>query len=156
MKENIHQELIKLQDELTKLKNAVDHIDQAKEASRTSTHAAENVVSMTTKISKDYEDLAIKSEELVQEIDSIDFPVRLDKIDASIAGINAGVQNINSRVDSLERNLSDRINSAVKELDVRLKMINENQVKNFKLTKILLFIIIAIALGFYSVIILIF
>jgi len=154
MNENIHQELIKLQDELSRLKSAVDHIDQAKEASLTATDDAESDVLMTTKVSEDYKNLAMKSEELVQEIDSIDFPARLDKLDANIAGINAGVQNINSRGDSLERNLSDIINSGVKELDIKLNTIIKDQGKNSRLTKILIVIIIVLVLGLYPLILL--
>lgn len=154
MSENIHQELLKLQNELTRLKDAVEQIDLAKDVSLNAVSSAENVILITSKLRKDYENLAISTNKLMEEIDSIDFPARLDKLDANIAGINAGVQNINSRVDSLERNLSDRINSGVKELDIKLNTIIKDQGKNFRLTKILIVIIIVLALGLYPLILL--
>lgn len=43
------------------------------------------------------------------EIVRINFPERLDKIDANISGIMAAVQAVQSRLDSLERNITDRL-----------------------------------------------
>lgn len=43
------------------------------------------------------------------EIVRINFPERLDKMDANIAGIMAAVQAVQSRLDGLERNLTDRL-----------------------------------------------
>jgi chromosome segregation ATPase len=44
-----------------------------------------------------------------ERIEKINFPERLDKLDASVAGLMAATQAIQSRLDGLERNLSDRI-----------------------------------------------
>lgn len=43
------------------------------------------------------------------KIDSIHFPERLDKLDANVAGIIAAVQTTQGRLESLERNISDRL-----------------------------------------------
>lgn len=43
------------------------------------------------------------------EIVRINFPERLDKMDANISGIMAAVQAVQSRLDSLERNIIDRL-----------------------------------------------
>lgn len=43
------------------------------------------------------------------EIVRINFPERLDKMDANVAGIMAAVQAIQGRLDLLERNLADRL-----------------------------------------------
>jgi len=43
------------------------------------------------------------------EIVRINFPERLDKLDANVAGIMAAVQAIQGRLDLLERNLADRL-----------------------------------------------
>ncbi len=43
------------------------------------------------------------------EIMRINFPERLDKMDANVAGIMSAVQAIQGRLDIVERNLSDRI-----------------------------------------------
>lgn len=42
-------------------------------------------------------------------VEKINFPERLDKLDANVAGIMAAVQSAQSRLDGLERNISDRL-----------------------------------------------
>ncbi len=44
-----------------------------------------------------------------ERVEKINFPERLDKLDANVAGIMAGIQAIQSRLDGLERNISDRL-----------------------------------------------
>lgn len=44
-----------------------------------------------------------------ERVEKIDFPSRLDKLDANVAGIMAAIQSIQSRLDSLERNIIDRL-----------------------------------------------
>lgn len=50
---------------------------------------------------------AIKS--FHDKIVQINFPERLDKIDATVAGIMAAIQSTQSRLDNIERNLSDKL-----------------------------------------------
>jgi chromosome segregation ATPase len=42
-------------------------------------------------------------------VEKINFPERLDKLDANIAGIMAALQAIQSRLDNVERNIADRL-----------------------------------------------
>jgi uncharacterized phage infection (PIP) family protein YhgE len=44
-----------------------------------------------------------------ERVDKINFPERLDKLDANVAGIMAALQSVQSRLDGLERNISDRL-----------------------------------------------
>ncbi len=44
-----------------------------------------------------------------ERVERINFPERLDKLDANIAGIMAAVQSVQSRLDNLERNITDRL-----------------------------------------------
>ena len=44
-----------------------------------------------------------------ERVEKINFPERLDKLDSNIAGIMAAIQSVQSRLDSLERNISDRL-----------------------------------------------
>lgn len=57
----------------------------------------------------DLEKLKKTINEFHVEIVRINFPERLDKIDANISGIMAAVQAVQSRLDSLERNITDRL-----------------------------------------------
>jgi len=44
-----------------------------------------------------------------ERVQKINFPERLDKLDANVAGIMAAVQSVQNRLDGLERNISDRL-----------------------------------------------
>jgi len=44
-----------------------------------------------------------------EKVAKINFPERLDKLDANVAGIMAAVQSVQSRLDGIERNLTDRL-----------------------------------------------
>jgi len=58
----------------------------------------------------------LRVQELVEElkalrkkIDAVDFPIRLDKLDANVSGIMAAVQSVQSRIDNMERNFLDKL-----------------------------------------------
>ena len=42
-------------------------------------------------------------------VEKINFPERLDKLDANVAGIMAALQAVQSRLDNVERNIADRL-----------------------------------------------
>jgi chromosome segregation ATPase len=44
-----------------------------------------------------------------EKVAKINFPERLDRLDANVAGIMAAVQSVQSRLDGMERNLTDRL-----------------------------------------------
>lgn len=99
---------------------------------------------------------------LIEKIEKVDFPSRLDKIDTTISSINYGLQNIQGRIGDIERNLKDYIRSVAKELYSKVETTessliqkleyNENSITNQfknlyqknKIIKILLFISIAL------------
>lgn len=57
---------------------------------------------------------------LVKKIEGIDFPSRLDKLDASISSINQGIQNTQTRIGDLERNLKEDIQAKTNEIDSKI------------------------------------
>lgn len=60
------------------------------------------------------------------EIVRINFPERLDKMDANVAGIMAAVQAIQGRLDIVERNITDRLkDNADFQKDMKLSIQNE-------------------------------
>ena len=44
-----------------------------------------------------------------ERVEKVNFPERLDKLDANVAGIMAAIQSVQSRLDGLERNINDRL-----------------------------------------------
>jgi DNA repair exonuclease SbcCD ATPase subunit len=51
----------------------------------------------------------------LDRVDRVNFPERLDKIDANVAGIMAAIQSVQSRLDGLERNISDRLKDVMEQ-----------------------------------------
>jgi hypothetical protein len=57
---------------------------------------------------------------LIEKLEKVEFPIRLDKLDATTAGINQGVQNQISKLDQVET----RMLEAIKEQTTQIKDLN--------------------------------
>jgi len=113
----------------------------------------------------EYKFLSSETEKLVTKIDKVDFPTRLDKLDSTVSSINQGLQNTQTRIGDLERNIKDDIQAKAKDViskvdsaEINLKQRIENfekvtasqfekQSKENKLLKILLFVSIGLMVG---------
>lgn len=197
IQEEIHQELLKLQNELSGLDNAVKQIKAMADAGEKISLAAndiqgdykshlvnleklidERVKEQTKKLelvsSKlDTQIDSIKSEalakfdepvkkiksltdaisnqivsinQLSEKLDKVDFPTRLDKLDATTAGINQAVQNLQSRLERVESNIKDDLRDIKDNLkrQIELSEVNAKQLNTVKLISI---IAAALALG---------
>lgn len=56
---------------------------------------------------EEYERLITASQHLVDKIEGINFPNRLDKIDSAITSVNIGLQNSQTSISNIERKLED-------------------------------------------------
>jgi len=113
----------------------------------------------------EYKFLSSETEKLVNKIDKVDFPTRLDKLDATVSSINQGLQNTQQRLGDIERNIKDDLTSKQKELTSRIESAEnatkqriDNSEKEFtkmfervskenNLMKILLFVSIGLTVG---------
>ena len=120
----INKNLGELEEELSKIKSASDMIIDAKETTektisetkeimadliKKTKKATDSVVKESKALNKAVSNLLASVDVLMKKLDKVDFPVRLDKLDATVSGINAGIQNIQGRIDTLERNIKDEI-----------------------------------------------
>ncbi|GAB4176108.1 MAG: hypothetical protein Kow00108_11440 [Calditrichia bacterium] len=150
--DKINDSLAEFESELSDLKSAIEIIENAKEETKKfisesqelmknflteSTQSIDRVITHSEKVtsnvieeSKNLNESAKKLykavELLMEKLDKVDFPTRLDKIDATVAGINAAIQNIYSKVDSVERTIVNTIEKKNEDLHVYL---NENTKK---------------------------
>jgi iron uptake system EfeUOB component EfeO/EfeM len=88
------------------------------------------------------------------KVDKISFPERLDKLDANIAGIMAGVQAVQSRLDNIERNMLDKLRDNFERQERLLTSIEKASRKQRSFSNILLVISIVIlgaVIGYYIV-----
>ena len=113
---DINTALGELEEELKNLKTASELIGQAKDAADLTRKVSEALNTTTSK-------LVDSVNRFVEKVDKIDFPTRLDKVDATISGINSGIQNIQSRFDSIERNLKDDFESKTKSVKERIEQV---------------------------------
>jgi hypothetical protein len=71
----------------------------------------------------------------LDRVDKVNFPERLDKMDATISGIMAAVQSIQGRLDIVERNITDRLKDSAdfqKEMKSSLQTSLDNSTKDLK------------------------
>ena len=111
-----------LEEELSKIKSASELIQDAKDTAEKTISETKTILSDLIKNSKKATDSAIKEskklnnaatevfivvDDLMNKLDKVDFPIRLDKLDTTVSGINSSIQNVLGRFDSVERNLKD-------------------------------------------------
>ncbi len=158
--QQIHEELLRLQEQLTLLDRAVKQITRAEEIATAVVQATATIqqeyVLQIHNISESYQthlqnftasyqsqvenfqktsehtlatyttaiqemstlvnqaqNVSEKIQQLVEFIDKINFPLRLDKLDLTVSAINQGVQNILMRIETSERNLREEIKREV-------------------------------------------
>jgi hypothetical protein len=167
--QQIHDELLRLQEQLTLLDSAVKQIARAEEIATAVVQATATIqqeyVLQLHKISEFYQthldkitashqgqvdkfqltseqtlatyttaiqemstlvnqaqNVSVKIQQWVEFIDKINLPMRLDKLDLTVSGINQGVQNTLMRVETSERNLREEIKREVGKQSQELNM----------------------------------
>jgi len=138
---NIHKEFAKHLESIEKsLADANDkhHKQLTKEiqdSTRKITDAAEQLSKSNSAFEKQiktflsgYEGLTKAATKLIEKIDRVDFPSRLDKLDATVSSINQGLQNTQTRIGDLERNIKEDIQAKSKELTSKVDA-TENSLK---------------------------
>jgi hypothetical protein len=105
MEDQLQVEVVKLEEELGKLKSAVEYIESAK----LSIEAASKIISTIMKMKEEFEKLSNKAFLLIQKMDQIDFPQRLDKIDSHIASVNQSFTDSLARIESNEKIIKDEL-----------------------------------------------
>lgn len=72
--------------------------------------------SVTKRISESYKEIEKNTRQIADEtskaILNLNLPIRIDKLDANIAGISSAIQNVQGRLDLLESNVKDRLREA--------------------------------------------
>jgi len=63
--------------------------------------------------------------ETAKTILDLNLPVRMDKLDANIAGILSAIQNVQGRIESVERNISDKLKEATEKQAIAITTFQE-------------------------------
>mgnify|MGYP000388838501 FL=1 len=92
-----------------------------------------------------YEILIDKVSNLLDYIQKVDFPSRLDKIDNTISSINIGLQNLQGNVNDIQREQQRRFEQLEKLLTEKMNELQDKQIKNNQLYFIILAVMIVIS-----------
>lgn len=148
MKDQVHKDLAKLQGELSRLDSAVKHIEDAKELTKQITSNGQNLhekysdqLKEVKELTSKYQELVTRTEKLTEKIDKIDFPSRLDKLDASVTGINQGIQNVQTKLENLGTALDRAITNSTKSLLSRIEK-NSGEIQTLK---ILIYVVLGLS-----------
>ena len=92
----LQEEVIKLNEELTRLKSAVGYIETAK----ISIESASKIINTIVSLKKEFEVLSGKAYTLIDKLDKVDFPTRLDTIDSKLLTVNTEIQELKSWIET--------------------------------------------------------
>ena len=140
MEDLLQVEIANLEQELTKLKSAVEYIETAK----ISIEAASKIINTITRLKDEFEKLSEKAYILIDKFDKMEIPSRLDRIDSKIeskiSSISSEVQALQSKIEIGDKNLNFEIKALQKNIasevyDSRNKIFSrlEKQSKDIKL-----------------------
>ena len=96
MQELLNEEIIKLGEELTRLKSAVEYIETAK----ISIESASKIINTIVALKEEFEALSEKAYSLIDKLDDVDFPTRLDRIDSNLITVSTEIKEIKSRIET--------------------------------------------------------
>jgi hypothetical protein len=134
MEDLLKEEVFKLEEELTKLKSAVEYIETAK----ISIESASKIINTIVALKKEFEALSVKAYSLIEKLDKVDFPARLERIDSKLLTVSTEIQEIKSNIETgdkaittemkiLSRNIlseaSDNKNKVLSRIDKQSKEI---------------------------------
>lgn len=132
----INDSLAELEEELSKLKSASSMIAEAKNTAQTTIEESKKIFEVIISNSKEATDFTIQESKklnesaqkllnavdiLMNKLDKVDFPTRLDKLDNSVTGINIAIQNIFGRIGTVEKNLKENFNLKISHLNQKLE-----------------------------------
>jgi len=72
------------------------------------------------------ENTKLISEQASRSIQELNLPIRFDKLDANISGIITAIQNIQARLESLERNIFDKLKDSSERQLSRIDLLQNN------------------------------
>jgi len=112
MEDLLQIEVVKLEEELTKLKSAVEYIETAK----ISIEAASKIINTIIKLKEEFDKLAERTIVLIDKMDKIDFPSRLDKIDSKVLSVNNEIKSLETRIEAINKAFSLELKSGSKSI----------------------------------------
>ena len=112
MEDLLQEEVVKLEEELNKLKSAVEYIETAK----ISIEAASKIINTIIKLKEEFDKLAQRAVVLIDKLDKIDFPSRLDKIDSKVLAVSNDIHALETRIEASNKAFTLELKSGSKSM----------------------------------------
>jgi DNA repair exonuclease SbcCD ATPase subunit len=112
MEDLLQVEIVQLEEELTKLKSAVEYIETAK----ISIESASKIINTIIKLKEEFNELSEKAYALIERMDKIDFPGRLDKIDSKILSVGNEIHSLETRIEASSKAISLELKTVSKSI----------------------------------------
>ncbi|MBP1682618.1 MAG: hypothetical protein H6Q27_181 [Ignavibacteriaceae bacterium] len=112
MEDLFQEEVVKLEEELNKLKSAVEYIETAK----ISIEAASKIINTIIKLKEEFDKLAQRAIVLIDKLDKIDFPSRLDKIDSKVLAVSNDIHALETRIEASNKAFTLELKSGSKSM----------------------------------------
>lgn len=136
-----------LYDDLSRLRSAADHISESASAAQTVTAAAGKAVTSATGV-------AVPTQALLDRVEGIDFPSRLDKLDATTAALFTGLQSAQARLETLDRSLRDAHSDLARRAD-RAAEVAANQSQQLGVQTKLLWAVMVMLIGLLAAVLIV-
>jgi len=159
MEDLLQEEVVKLEEELTKLKSAVEYIETAK----ISIEAASKIINTIIKLKEEFDRLAERTIVLIDKMDKIDFPSRLEKIDSKILSVSNEVHSLETRIESSNKTFSMELKSGSKSMITEVgntkndilfhlkKQTKEIKIVQYGIIGVFAFLMIAVVLFYFNI-----
>jgi len=112
MEDLLQEEVVKLEEELNKLTSAVEYIETAK----ISIEAASKIINTIIKLKEEFDKLAQRAIVLIDKLDKIDFPSRLDKLDSKVLAVSNDIHALETRIEASNKAFTLELKSGSKSL----------------------------------------
>jgi len=128
MEDLLQVEIANLDQELTKLKSAVEYIETAK----ISIESASKIINTITRLKEEFEKLSEKAYLVIDKFEKMEIPSRLDKIeykiDSKIVLINSEIQALQTRIETSNKGMLAEMKAMSRNMSSEL---NDNKIKIF-------------------------
>jgi uncharacterized protein YoxC len=95
--------------------------------------------SLDKRLNENYKEIERNTRQIADDtskaILDLNLPIRIDKLDANIAGISSAIQNIQGRLDSIERSIIEKVKDSSDKQMVALSAIQERLVADSAKTR---------------------
>ena len=147
----IDKSIVELQEELQKLNKLNESLKVNSESAKAAIESAERMSSLLSEVVEGNNELIKQGKGVFAEIQEVDFPKRLEKVDKSITAISVSVQNvltasqsIDAKIEKFGKVIDEKLDGVDKSVNDRIKESSVSISRGGNLRKKLLIAIIAI------------